>query len=241
MAVVALFSVVANVGMAIVPSDEWNTTQALNYVDAQATLSNLTGHPLQSQVHRGSRLPPWGPAGQLFVVGNCSGLYVSNGEDYSTVPSQQYQRATWMTVELGRPFQHGFSLAVTSPAAGQTRSVPLLSAGPYTVSVHGSFTTKHTMQLRFEIFGGSKILRGPGTDVSPGTSHTVIVTTDPVKHDLSASFDGVTQVSMMVPRGARAGPVRVNDDSHSGPQSSDGVVVSPMPIPRPTLCQSLIG
>jgi hypothetical protein len=118
----------------------------------------------------------------------------------------------------------------------------LLSAGPYTVAVHGSFTTRHTMRLRFEIYEGSTVLRAYVADVSPGTTHTVVVTTDPVKHDLSANFDGVNQVSMTVSGGATEEPIQV--DHHSRPRSplaSDGVVVSPMSIPRPGLCQSLIG
>ena len=64
-AVVALFSITANIGMAIVPNEEWDTTQVLNYVQAQKTVSDLTGHPLESHVVRGDSLPPWGPAGQL--------------------------------------------------------------------------------------------------------------------------------------------------------------------------------
>ena len=34
---VALFSIVANFGMAIVPNEEWSTTQTLNFVEAQKT------------------------------------------------------------------------------------------------------------------------------------------------------------------------------------------------------------
>ena len=53
MAVVALFSIAANVGMAIVPNQEWDTTQVLHYVEAQKTVSDLTGHPLKANVVRG--------------------------------------------------------------------------------------------------------------------------------------------------------------------------------------------
>ncbi len=88
------------------------TTQVLNYVQAQKTMSDLTGHPLESQVVRGRLAPAWGPAGQLYVIGDCNGLYISNGENYSTVPSEQYERTTWMTVELGQPFQHTFRVTV---------------------------------------------------------------------------------------------------------------------------------
>ena len=80
--VVALFSIAANVGMAIVPNEEWNTTQVLHYVETQKAISDVTGHPLNAEVVRGNSLPPWGPADQLYVIGNCDGLYISNGEKY---------------------------------------------------------------------------------------------------------------------------------------------------------------
>ena len=59
--VVALFSITANVGMAIAPNEEWDTTQVLNYVQAQKTVSDLTGHPLESEVVRGQLLASMGP------------------------------------------------------------------------------------------------------------------------------------------------------------------------------------
>jgi hypothetical protein len=236
-AVVALFSVVANIGMAIVPNDEWTTTQALNYVDAQSTFSDLTGHPLQSHVQRGSTLPPWRPAGQLYVVGNCSGLYISNGENYSTVPSQQYQRTTWATVELGPPFENAFRLIVRSPPPRGSASLALLGVGRYTMVVHAS-TTRHAVRLRFEILGGASVRRGPLVDVALGTTHTVLVTTDRVKHMFSASIDGVSQVLLTVPKGE---PFQVDSSVPTSPHTPDGVVVTPMPTPRPALCQSLIG
>ncbi len=46
-AVVAVFSIVANIGIAVVPNEEWDTTQLLSYVQAQKTLSDWTGHPLE--------------------------------------------------------------------------------------------------------------------------------------------------------------------------------------------------
>ena len=78
---VALFTAVANFGIAVIPSEEWNTTQVLNYVQTQKTFT--TPAALRSQVVQGTSLPPWGPAGELYVVGNCDGLYVSNGESDS--------------------------------------------------------------------------------------------------------------------------------------------------------------
>ena len=81
----------------------------------------LIGHP-------GELAPPWGPADQLYVVGNCDGLYISNGEDYSTVPSQQFVRNTWMAVELGHAFQHTFESRSTVASEGTLES-PLVTVG----------------------------------------------------------------------------------------------------------------
>ena len=45
--VLAVFSIAANVGMAITPNEEWDTTQVLHYVEAQKAVSDVTGHPLE--------------------------------------------------------------------------------------------------------------------------------------------------------------------------------------------------
>ena len=235
--VVAVFSITANVGMAIVPDEEWNTTQVLNYVQAQKTVSDLTGHPLESHVVRGNSLPPWGPAGQLYVIGNCSGLYVSNGEIYSTVPSQQYDRTTWMTVELGEPFQHTFRLNVQSPQSGGTETVPLVHAGTYTVTVNMKPTADAGgVQLWLAVQRGAGSDHGPKFVVDTGTTHTVVVTTDPEKHQLAASVDGKVGLSMP---SRSLQPIRVaaNDAPGTTPAA---LSVTSMATSPPALCQSLI-
>ena len=132
---VALFGIVANTGMAVTPNEEWNQSQVLSYVQAQTSLSDISGHPQAGNVARVETLPQWAPAGQLAVVGDCNGLYVSNGEDYSTIPDEVFQRATWMTVELGHVFQHTFRVTVHRQPSGLTTTVPLVRAGPNTVSM----------------------------------------------------------------------------------------------------------
>jgi hypothetical protein len=236
-AVVALFSITANVGTAVVPNEEWDTTQVLNFVQAQKTLSDLTGHPLGSNVVRGNSLPPWGPAGQLYVIGNCSGLYISNGENYSTVPSQQYERTTWMTVELGEPFQHTFRLNVESPKSVGTETVPLVRAGKYTVVVTLMPTTDaHRVLLFFGVNGGAKTVQGPRFQVDAGTAHSLVVTTDPEKHQAVASVDGITHMSTTLTNGQ---PIRVAATTASD-SSSTALSVTSTTLPPPTLCQSLI-
>ena len=236
LAALALFSVWANIGIAAVPNEEWDTAQALSYVQAQKDLSDLTGHPLAANVIRGNSLPPWAPAGKLYVIGDCSGLYVSNGENYSTVPNEQYQRTTWMTVELGRAFQHEFRLRVHTPTSPETESVPLLQAGKNTVTMTMKPTTSPQFVLfRFDLYGESGMVKGPPFLLDSGTTHKVVLTTDPVKHQFMADVDGIDHLST---DWVSTAPVQVAHDSQpAGGLSPSSVSASP--TPPPTLCQSL--
>src|SRR6185437_711163 len=147
----AFFSIWANVGMAITPNEEWNTTQVLNFVAAQKSVSDLTGHPLEAEVTRGQSLPAWAPAGRLYVIGDCSGFYVSNGENYSTVPSQQHQRTTWMTFQLGPAFQHAFRLSARPATSQGTESFPLLTSGSNTLTMTATPEGAGQLRLAFQV------------------------------------------------------------------------------------------
>ena len=233
-AVVAVFGIVANVGIAISPNEEWDTTQALSYVQTQKTISDLTGLPLKANVIRGDTLPYWAPAGTLSIVGNCDGLYVSNGEDYSTVPSEQYRRATWLTVQLGHGFQHAFSITAKAAVAGGTQTVQLLTAGSYTVTVSATAAADNHVLLRFG-------LRGPGTDrvvsaaVDPGTTMDVVVMTDPAKHLIEMTQNGRAYWAATVQpfRAIEAGPPVQGSQALSVRNTTAST-------PEPTLCQSLL-
>jgi hypothetical protein len=235
-AVLALFSIAANIGMAIVPNEEWTTTQTLNYVGAQNAISDLTGHPLQGRVERGASLPPWAPAGQIYVVGDCSGLYISNGEDYSTVPSQQYTRTTWQTAELGQPFEHTFQLTVRVPRTRARESVPLLSAGRYAATAIAVPVSAKLVYMTFSISGGTKTVYAGSFLVNTGTTHTVFVTTDPVKHLMSVEMDGVIRISATF-RDDHVDVAPLPSHSQAPPGT---LLIDPVPTPRPTLCLSLI-
>ena len=235
-AVLALFGIAANIGMAIVPNEEWTSSQAVNYVGAQKAISDLTGHPLQGRLVRGSSLPPWAPAGQLYVIGDCSGLYISNGENYSTVPSQQYTRTTWLTVELGQPFQHTFQLTVKVPRTNTRESVPVLRTGKYAVTAIAVPINPHLIDMTFAISGGRKTVEAASFVVDTGTTHTMVVTTDPVKHYAAVQMDGVVPISSTF----TDWHVHVASiTSHSRAQPN-ALLIEKEPTPRPTLCLSLI-
>lgn len=232
--VLAIFSIWANVGIASSPNEEWTTPQVLNFVSAQKSISDLTGHPLQAEVTRGTALPAWAPAGRLYVIGDCSGLYVSNGENYSTVPSQQYQRTTWMTVQLGQAFQHVFLLRTHPSSPMGTQTVPLLVAGNDGVTMTATPVGSQAVRLVFHA-------QGAGSDETPtflvpsGSNHTLVLTTDPAKHLFALAFDGRTALSTTWSSG---------NDIHvasavSTPSGTRPVSVESIPLARPTLCRSL--
>src|SRR5581483_5414066 len=121
------------------------------------------------------------------------GLYISNGENYTTVPSQSFPRTTWMTVERGHNFQHTFRVTFhrTDSAAG----AGLVSAGANSVAVNVLPTPRHDMVRVVFSF------RRPGHTVydefgiTPyvvsGSTHVVQVVTDPAKHLVQVSLDGI--------------------------------------------------
>jgi hypothetical protein len=238
--VLALFSITANVGMAVVPTEEWDTSQVLGYVQAQKTISDFTGHPLEGSVSRGSSLPIWAPAGRLFVIGNCNGLYISNGEKYYTVPSQQYTRTTWMTVELGHAFQHTFRMRVEEPKSSGIQTAAIVHAGAYTVTVSATpSTAAHLVGVNFAVRGGEGAARGYSFTLKAGSTHTVVVTTDPVKHLLDVSMDGLTRFSRML---RNEEPVRVDPSTTRQNESGGALTVTDVTsgTAQPTLCRSLI-
>ena len=240
-AVVAFFTIAANIGMAITPNEEWNTTQTLHYVEAQKAISDVTGHPLNSRVVRGSSLPTWGPADQLFVVGNCDGLYISNGENYSTVPSEQIHRTTWMVVELGHSFQHTFSikLHVSPQASGSvTASVPLVTAGQTTVAVYVLPYNYPESRVVFTAAGSGTTTKAYSALVPDTSTHQVVVDTDPAKQLAEVSMDGRSILASDLANGE---PIHAHaTDSRSGGKlRAFAVLDETASSPEPTLCQSL--
>jgi hypothetical protein len=234
MTLLALFSVAANVGMAIVPNEEWNTTQLLNYVHAQKTISDLTGHPLASRVQRGNTLPVWGPAGQLFVVGHCDGLYISTGEQYWEVPAQQFGRMTWSTVEVGPRFQHSFRVTFRVTGSTGTTRIGLVSSGPYTVTLTAQPIVPGLARWRFTVQGGGRSVRGILFAGATNTAHTVTVRTDPAKHLFAASMDDVVRLQTTL-GGPGEGAIHVQPSPAGSPLHA-----THLPTPRPALCESLI-
>lgn len=238
--VVALFTVVANIGMAITPNEEWDTTQTANYVAAQQSISNLTGHPLRSNVSRGSTLPAYAPADHLFVVGDCDGLYVSTGENYSEVPSELFTRTTWLPVERSHNFQHSFRVTFDQPTSG-TPFLSLVSAGRNSVSVYALPTARHRLvRVLFTYSSPGHTMYSITPYVSPGSTHDVQVVTDPAKHQVLVSMDGTRYLTGTL---VTSEPI-VADLQHASTGGDPPALTATnvtASTPQPTICRSLIG
>ena len=233
--VLALFSIAANLGMAIVPNEEWTTTQVLNYVQAQKAVSDLTGHPLSSRVVHGNSLPTWGPAGELYVVGKCSGLYISNGEQYWADSQHQFERATWQTVALGQPFQHTFRVTLREAKAGMATQAQLVRSGPYTVSLTAKPVSPGWATWQFSLQGGGQTVKGHTLVAATGAPHFAVVTTDPMKHAFKAGMDGGAFMTTTM-----AGPGQNSIHVLSNDSSSTSLRAKTVPTPTPPICTSLV-
>ncbi len=128
----AIYCLVANVALAAWPVAQFTPTQTLGFVRAQQLFSLQS---LASTVVHGTRLPYWAPAGQLFDVNNCSGLYLSTGTTFKDVPGQQIQHATWIPVEQGPGISHTVGFTFNRSERYFNTPIPLLTYGKSTVEL----------------------------------------------------------------------------------------------------------
>jgi hypothetical protein len=177
-AVVGIFGVWANVGAAITPSALWTTVQGKSFFSAQRSIS---GSSQASLLEQGRSLPYWAPAGTLFAVNGCSGLYVSSGFTYDTVPGQQLQHETWDPVERSPGFNHVLKVIFTRPVTSADPPVTLFTYGA--TSLRLVPTGADRVHLALEGTGAPSVHWPPATSTSQlvrvGRAYRINVTTDP--------------------------------------------------------------
>ncbi len=188
--VVGLFSIAANFGATITPNDSSNDSQVANYVSFQHDVSQLVGGNFGKHVSRGSELPAYAPGDQLFIVGNCDGLYISNGESYSTVPSQQYERQTWVPVERGPNFERTFDITFNRLHSGPDATVPLVSSTRTSLLVSVLPYRGTRAWVVFSMHGPGRRSSYGQTKVASGSTLRVTVITDSAMHVADISVDG---------------------------------------------------
>jgi hypothetical protein len=186
-AVLAAFSVAANVATAIEPNAQFNTYQFRAYLAAQERFSIQS---VSSTIRHGATLPYYAPAGQMFEVGNCSGLYYSTGESYSTVPGQQDQHLTWKPVVQQADLNHTIQLTINNPSL--PKPVPILTFGKSTLVIERAGAGYARLQI--ENPGGSQITWPTTTSWKFAIKRNYVpwidVMTDPNLHSIEVRWAG---------------------------------------------------
>ena len=237
--VLGIYGVVANVAIASTPVVSWTKTQVDGFVSAEQSLSVQS---LASHVERGTTLPLWAPLGQLFAMNNCSGLYLSTGNDNRNIPGQMVQHYTWLPVEQSASFTRTLRLTFNRPVSGLTAPVPLMTYGASTLVLEPN--GPGYARMRIENSGTSiswPPAHGWSLPVGPSLLHvplTFTVTVDPNLNAINVQWYGSKMLQHYV---AGNGPMVVK----AIPPSPDGVIsVVPVPNPRTApsnmhLCRSL--
>jgi len=189
-----LYGFVASIGTSVTPTEQFQQAQAVNYVTTVKAISDLTGHPLSAQVWRSGTLPAWGPADQLFIAGDCTALYVSDGEDYSTIPAQAREHLGWVPVELGSQMYDRFT-AVFSSSQTTPIPYPVLQVGKDTLAL---FENRGRFGFLLDTPSGASW--GTLAAVEVGRPHQVTTIADTIRGLLTVQVDG--QVLLTGPLGA---------------------------------------
>ena len=239
-----LFGVAANTGVAASPQEDWSSRQVQNYVGFEDTISKLTGHPLDRVVMQGTALPLHASAGQLFIAGDCEGLYLATGLSAgstvtrkATLLAQAYDLSSgWVPVQRGSSIRHTVDISVRAPLSDGQALVPVATIGgdhPSTLSVRPSGPGA----IRFTMNGPFGTLTGKPMPVDVGRTYRLSVVLDTYLHSVSITsahgqdFQDLLNTGHVVMKGSqsRAGSDPLSVSVH-GPAE---------PLPPGSLCQRL--
>ena len=237
----ATYGVAANVAVAAWPVPQFTQTQTTGFVQAQQSLSLGS---LGASVRTGESLPYWGPSGELFAVNHCSGLYLSSGDDSSSVPGQQIEHYTWMPVEQNPAFTREIAFTFNRPVRLLTHPVTLMTYGRASL-------------VLVPVQPGSVrlVLENSGTSIAWPPAHGWIlpitylhsqsrftVTVDPNLRALILTWYGWQYLDHYI---AGRGPIIVRTTPQPPPGTTPVITVANVPTAKPShpmaLCHSLVG
>ena len=237
----ALYGVAANVAVSAWPVPQWNQAQTVGFVKAQQSLSLGS---LSATVRTGAALPYWAPSGQLFAVNHCSGLYLSSGNDSSSVPGQQLEHYTWMPVEQSPAFTREIEFTFNRPPDLLTHPVTLMTYGKATLVL----VPVKPDSVRI-------VLENSGTSIAWPPRHGWVlpitylhaqehftVTVDPNLHSLTLKWYGWQYINPYI---AGQGPMVVATTPKPLSGTTPVISVAEVPTASPPnpmgLCHSLVG
>jgi hypothetical protein len=240
MSMLALLSMAINVGLAMSPTEDWSATQASNFVETQRSLS-IT--PLSQTVHVVDRLPRYAPIGSLWATRECSGLYLSTGTDYSTVPGKALQHAGMQPVERSSSILHDIKLRFGSPLDELPKDTTLMRWGRTKLVLH--IANAYGFYLVIENPDRPDVAwpepRGGWTLGLPHRVYAMTVATDPNLHSISVFWKGTDPSAeglIMLDRVLLgSGPAVVEE---SEPGAPIRVIERPYAGSEMALCRSLV-
>jgi hypothetical protein len=230
--VLGVFGVWVNIGGAVLPAALWTPTQARNYVSFQRSFG---GTPA---VERGASLPAFRPAGTLFVTGDCSGLYISNGFGVSYIPGKALQHDSWTPVEQASGSTVVLDVTLTSPVAAGDPAMTLATYGPASLDLVP--TGPDVVEMVLEHTGIPPSVWPPddtaGAPMHVGRAYSFVIETDPNLKTMTASGLGL-DIQHYIPGD---GPlvVRSGPGSAGSPLDISTVYRSESSMP---LCRELVG
>jgi len=210
------------------PGDE---RTAARFYDRRQTLPRLPRG--QSQVVRqGPDLPKTGGAGELFVVGDCAGVYVSDGSR-----PDELTHTSWKAVARGEAVG-AHALEVVFPTDTVGTSDPLLSGGtrqrPEVISVE--YLGDGELRFRYRGAGGDVVGRRVG--VKPGGRHRLEVVADAQIDLLFVTLDDRRVLDAIYPGGTLLALGANEVDTSTHPQFR-GLIKGR--TPSDALCRRLLG
>lgn len=232
----AVYCVAVNTAIAATPTDVFTQSQVQSFVSAQKSLSLGS---LADSVQHGSALPAFGPYGQLFMVGNCSGLYLGSGISDTNVPGDLIDHYTWLPVEQDPAFSREIWFTFNHPAQEFTKPVTLMTYGAASLVLRPSGTG--SFQISLEHSGTS--IAWPGSAAAPkpiSVLHQpfrIQVTTDPNLHQIKVMWYGTGLLQHYI---AGYGPPVVHSTATTTGGRTPEVTVVEKPVSSSrSLCRSL--
>ena len=232
--IIGVYCVAANVAIAAFPVNQWTTPQLARFISVQRSLSI---DPLADSVQHGASLPYWGPAGQIFAMSNCSGLYISTGNDMKDVPGQQLEHYTWKPVEESPSFTRTIGITFNRPAAELTHPVTIMTYGKTSLILEPDGPGYGQMHLYDS--GTSVSWPSPVGGRFPLSDVAIVVTTDPNLHSMVVEWNGENMLTHYV---AGDGPAVVHATTDLPGSALPAVTISKLPnrvTAQTTLCRSL--
>ena len=195
---------VANIGLAITPSDAWSQAQATNFLNMQRVISDATGHPLNGQIHRGNQLPFWAPADTVYIAGQCQALYVSDGQDYHGILDQEAEHRTWVVVEQSSNLKHVLNATFSASPASAIERVKLATFGTGRLWMYTQPGPAGHISIWFALQDPAYSTTSLVASVDPGDTRTIGITTDQFANVLNVTLDGQAYLDSPVSHAAPA-------------------------------------